>query len=98
MLKPCLLETADAGPKVVAALRSHGFPAAESARTGKFVRVQGRTIAVGDVVLYKGDGHSDFRVGQVNFHATLGGKLFAGLSQWPLKHQTPQWKKSRCGE
>ena len=93
LLKPCLLETAEADPKVVAALRSHGFPSAESALTGRSARMQGRTIAVGDVVLYRGDGHNDFRVGEVFFHASLGSEMFAGLSHWPLRHETSHWKK-----
>ena len=93
LLKPCLQETQNANPKVVAALRSHGFPSAESALTGRSARVQGRTIAVGDVVLYRGDGHNDFRVGEVHFHASLGGEIFACLSHWPLKRETSQWKK-----
>ena len=84
----CLQETAEAGPKVVAALRSHGFPSAESALTGRSVRVH----AVG-MVLYRGDGHNDFRVSEVYFHASLGGELFACLSHWPLKRETSQWKK-----
>ena len=86
-------DAVQACPKVVAALRSHGFPSAESALTGRSARVQGRTIAVGDVVLYRGDGHNDFRVGEVHFHASLGGEIFACLSHWPLKRETSQWKK-----
>ena len=93
VLKPSLLETAEAGPKVVAALRSQGFPSAESARTGRFARVQGRSIAIGDVVLYRGDGHDDLRVGQVYFHAICGGEMFACLSHWPLKRAASQWRK-----
>ena len=53
----------------------------------------GRIIAVGDVVRYRGDGHNDFRVGEVHFHASLGGEIFACLSHWPLKRETSQWKK-----
>ena len=56
--------------------------------------MQGRTIAIGDVVLYRGDGHNDFRVGEVNFHASLGGEIFVCLSHWPLKHETSQCKKA----
>ena len=93
LLKPCLLETADAGPKVVAALRSQGFPSAESARTGRFARVQGRSIAIGDVVLYRGDDHDDLRVGQVYFHAICGGEMLTCLSHWPLKQAASQWRK-----
>ena len=93
LLKPCLLETADAGPKVVAALRSHGFPSAESALIGRALRVQGRTITTGDVVLYRGDGHSDDRIGEIDFIASLGGKTFTRLSNWPVQHKTSQWRK-----
>ena len=60
LLKPCLLETTAATPKVVAALRSYGFPSAESALAGRFLRVQGRSTAIGDVALYRGDSHNDF--------------------------------------
>ena len=97
LLKPSLLETSDAGPKVVAALRSQGFPSAESARTGRIARVQGRSISIGDVVLYRGGGHNDLRIGEVYFHASLGGELFACLSHWPLssalERETSHWKK-----
>ena len=94
LLKPCLLETTAASPKVVAALRSHGFPSAESALIGRSLRVQGRTITTGDVVLYRGDGHSDDRVGEIDFIASLGGKTYTCLSNWPVQHKTGQWRKA----
>ena len=93
LLKPSLLETVQACPKVVAALRALGFASAESALTGRTARVQCGSIAVGDVVLYKGDGLNDIRVGEVYFHASLGGELLVGLSNWPVKQETSQWKK-----
>ena len=65
LLKPCLPEAVQASPKVVAALRACGFTSAESALTSQTARVQGRSIAVGDVVLYKGTGPNDIRVGEV---------------------------------
>ena len=55
--------------------------------------MQGRTIRIGDVVMYKGDGRDDFRVGEVDFHANLGGKIFICLSHWPLKRAASQWRK-----
>ena len=79
LLKPCLTET-----KVVAALRAQGFASAESALTGRTARVQGRTIAVGDVVLYAaGGGSRDVQVGEVNFHASLSGELLVQKGQYP---------------
>ena len=93
LLKPCLLETADAIPKVVDALRSQGYPSAESARTGRDLRVQGRSIRIGDVVMHKGDGRDDFRVGEVDFHANLGGTILTCISHWPVHNETSQWKK-----
>ena len=59
LLKPCLLDTVQASAKVVAALRAYGCALAESALTGRIARVQSKSITVGDVVLYLGDGHSD---------------------------------------
>ena len=91
LLKPCLLETTAASPKVVGALRSHGFPSAESALTGRKLRVQGKTTAAGDVVLYKS--HNKFQVGELDFIASLGGEMFACLSHWPVQDKTAHWKK-----
>ena len=54
--------------------------------------MQGRTIAVGDAVLYRGDGHNDFRVGEVQFHASLGGEMLACLSHWPVQQETTHWR------
>ena len=95
LLKPCLLETVQACPKVVDALRARGFASAESAITGRTARVQCRSITVGDVVLYLGDGISlgDTRVGEVYFFASLGGEILACLSHWHVKQATSQWKK-----
>ena len=93
LLKPTLRETAAACPNAVAALRSHGFASAESARTGRFLRVQGRTIAMGDVGFYRGSGHNDIRVGEVYYHVILGDQLLAVVSHWPLKEGTSKWKK-----
>ena len=76
-------------PKVVAALRESGFASAESALTGRTARVHGRSIQVGDVVLYTGGGPNggctDTRVGEVFFHAVLHDQVLVGLSHWPLK-------------
>ena len=85
LLKPCLIETRPADPKVVATLRAQGFASAESALTGRTARVQGRTIAVGDVVLYAaGDGSRDVHIGEVYFHASLDHHLLVGLANWPV--------------
>ena len=105
LLKPCILETADACPKVVAALRLHRYASAESARTGRFLRVQGRTIAMGDVVLYRGSGHNDIRVGEVYFHASLGGELLDCITRiepvekrlWLAKMLPPSPPHACCG-
>ena len=91
LLKPCLLETTAACPKVVDALRSHGFPSAESALTGRFLRVQGKTTAAGDVVLYKS--HNKLQVGELDFIASLGGEIVVCLSHWPVQEKTDHWKK-----
>ena len=56
--------------------------------------MQGRSIAVGDVVLYLGGGHSDIRVGEVYFHASLGGEMLACLADWAVKQETSHWKKA----
>ena len=93
LLSPCLPEAVQACPKVVAALRACGFAAAESALAGKIARVQCRSVTVGDVVLYKGDGH-DSRVGEVLFHAILRGEMFVYLSHWPTRRETIHWKKA----
>ena len=91
LLKPCLPEAVQACPKVVAALVGSGFTSAESALTGRTARVHGRSIQVGDVVLYTGGGPNggcnDIRVGQVYFHAVLQGKLLVCLSHWPLRRE-----------
>ena len=92
LLKPCLPEAVQAYPKVVAALRACGFATAESALTGQTARVKGKSITVGDVVLYKGDGH-DTRVGEVFFHAMLRGELLVCLSHWPTIRETRRYKK-----
>ena len=97
LLKPCLPEAVQACPKVVAALRARGFATAESALTGQTARVNGRCITVGDVVLYKGDGH-DTRVGEVFFHAVLRGELLVCLSHWPTKREAIHWKKAVVSE
>ena len=84
-LKPCLPQAVPACSKVVAALRAHGFASAESALTGLTARVHGRSIVVVDVVLYKVAGRDDTRVGEVYFHALLGGDLLVCLSHWPTR-------------
>ena len=55
--------------------------------------MQGRSVVVGDVVLYLGDDHSDIRVGEVYFHASCGGELLTCLSHWPVHKETSKWKK-----
>ena len=67
---------------------------AESALIGRVLRVQGRSIATGDVVLYRGDGHNDDRVGKIDFIVSLGGNTFTCLSNWPVQHKTGQWRKA----
>ena len=98
LLKPCLSEAVQACPKVVAALRACGFTAAESALTSQTARVQGRSIAVGDVVLYKGTGPSDVRVGEVPFHAMFQGEVLVCLSHWPTRRETTHWRKAVVSE
>ena len=98
LLKPCLPDAVQACPQVVAALRACGFAAAESALTSQTARVQGRSITVGDVVLYKGDGHSDTRVGEMFFHAMLRGELLVCMSHWPTRRETTHWRKAVVSE
>ena len=98
LLKPCLPEAVQACPKVVAALRACGFTAAESALTSQTARVQGRSIAVGDVVLYKGTGPNDIRVGEVLFHAMFQGEVLVCLSHWPTRRETTHWRKAVVSE
>ena len=91
LLKPCLPDAVQACPKVVAALRESGFASAESALTGRTARVHGRSIQVGDVVLYTSDGCT--RVGEVYFHAVLRGELLVCLSHWPMRRESTHWRK-----
>ena len=97
LLKPCLPEAVQACAKVGAALRACGFATAESALTGQTARVKGRSITVGDVVLYKGGGH-DTRVGEVLFHAMLRGELLGCLQHWPTKREATHWRKAVVSE
>ena len=65
--------------------------------------MHGRSIQVGDVVLYTGGGPNggctDTRVGEMFFHAVLRGQVLVGLSHWPLKRAWPHWiKVSVCDE
>ena len=95
---PCLPDAVQACPKVVAALREYGFASAESALTGRVARVHGRSIHVGDVVLYALQGGSDTQVGEVYFHAMLQGELLVCLSHWPMKRETTHWRKVLVAE
>ena len=65
--------------------------------TGRTARVHGRSIQVGDVVLYTGGGPNggctDTRVGEVFFHAVLRGELLVCLSHWPLRRESTHWRK-----
>ena len=72
------------------------FASAESALTGRTLRVQSKSIVVGDVVLYQADGQ--IQVGEVYFHACLGGEIFTCLSNWPVKQETDHWKKVKVRE
>ena len=93
LLKPSLLEPRRADPRVVAALRGEGFASVESALTARTLRVQPRSIAVGEVVLYLGDGYNEIRVGEVYFHASCDADCFTCLSSWPARQETSRWKK-----
>ena len=75
-------------PDAVVALRESGFASAESAMTSRTARVHGRSIQVGDVVLYTGGGPNDSRGGEVYFHAVLRGELLVGLSHWPMRRES----------
>ena len=102
LLQPCLhrnedKEAGQACPKVVAALQASGFAAAESALAGQNARVKGRTITVGDVVQYTGDGH-DTRVGQVVFHAMFLSEVLSCLQHWPTKRTATHWRKAVVSE
>ena len=98
LLKPCLPDAVQACPKIVAALRQSGFASAESALTGRTARAHGRSIQVGDVVLYTpgggpNGGCNDTRVGEVYFHAMLQGELLVCLSHWPTRREATHWRK-----
>ena len=60
------------------------------------MRVHGRYVAVGDVVLYKylADGCSDVRVGKVKSHANCDCDLVTCVSHWPVTHDTSQYKEA----
>ena len=64
---------------------------------GRTARVHGRSIQVGDVVLYTGGGPNggctDTRVGEVFFHAVLRGELLVCLSHWPMRRESTHWRK-----
>ena len=96
-MRVCSSDAVQACPKVVAALRESGFASAESALTGRTARVHGRSIQVGDVVLYTGGGPNggcnDTRVGEVYFHAELRGELLVCLSHWPMRRESTHWRK-----
>ena len=59
--------------------------------------MHGRSIQVGDVVLYTGGGPNggcnDTRVGEVYFHAVLRGELLVCLSHWPMRRESTHWRK-----
>ena len=94
LLKPCLLETVKASPKVVAALKENGFASAESAITGATGRVQGRSIQIGDVVLYwDGDSCENTLVGEIYFFAKIGDELLVGLSAWQVQKDFGRYRK-----
>ena len=97
LLKPCLPDAVAACPKVVAALKAFGFTSAASALTGRTARMHGRSVQVGDVVLYRGGGPNgggtDTRVGEVAFQAVLHDQVLVGLSHWPLKKAWTHWIK-----
>ena len=90
-------DAVQACPKVVAALRESGFASAASALTGRTAIVHGRSIQVGEVVLYTGGGPNggcnDTRVGEVYFHAVLRGELLVCLSHWPMRREATHWRK-----
>ena len=50
------------------------------------------------VVLYKGGGHDDTRVGEVYFHAMLRDELLVCLSHWPAKREAKHWIKAVVSE
>ena len=56
--------------------------------------MQCRTITIGDVVLYRGDGHSDDQVGEIDFFASLGGKTYTCLSKWPVQKKADKFVKA----
>ena len=59
--------------------------------------MHGRSIQVGDVVLYTGGGPNggcnDTRVGEVYFHAVLRGELLVCLTHWPMRRDSTHWRK-----
>ena len=59
--------------------------------------MHGRSIQVGDVVLYTGGGPNggcnDTRVGKVYVHAVLRGELLVCLTHWPMRRDSTHWRK-----
>ena len=86
-----MLETVKASPKVVAALKEVGFASAESALTGRTARMQGRSIQIGDVVLYwDSDSCENTLVGETYFFEDIGGELlvvFFGMAGKKIPRQ-----------
>ena len=97
LLKPCLLEKVQACPKVVAALKDKGFASAEQALTGRTARVQGRSIRIGDVVLFS-DGGEYTLVGEIYWFALVGSEFVVCLSSWPVLKICGRYRKVLVAE
>ena len=66
LLKPCLQEPRPADAKLVAALHEDGVASAASALSARSMRVNSRSIIIGDVVLYHGGGRrANIQVGEI---------------------------------
>ena len=93
-MKPSLSEPAPANRKIAEILRATGVPSAASAIAGRAMRVHGRSVTQGDVVLYK-ERYNEVRGGEVSFHAGCGFDIFTGISDWPVIEDSLRYKKAR---
>ena len=56
--------------------------------------MQGRSIQIGDVVLYwDGDNCENTLVGEIYFFAKIGDELLVGLSAWQVKKDLGRYRK-----
>ena len=91
-----MLDKVQANPNLVVALKEKGFTSAEQAQSRRTARVQGRSIRIGDVVLFSDGG--DTLVGEIYWFASVDSELVVGISAWPLKKDCGRYRKVRVEE